>query len=173
MALLGVTLVVGACSASSDSPADDIATGSEAWRTATLRDVTTGEDFRIADLEGKVVAIEAMAIWCSTCRIQQLEAQAALAEVDSPDVVYLSLDIDPNERADELAEYARREGFDWRFVVASREVARSLVASFGDQVLSAPATPVIVLGPDGAVVDQHFGIKGAGELAALFEEQLP
>lgn len=86
--LLGAALVVAACSTSSHSGADDGGAGTEAWRTATLRDVVSGEDFRIADLQGKVVAIEAMAIWCSTCRIQQLEAQAALAEVDSPDVVY-------------------------------------------------------------------------------------
>jgi thiol-disulfide isomerase/thioredoxin len=170
--LLGAALVVAACSTSSHSGADDGGAGTEAWRTATLRDVVSGEDFRIADLQGKVVAIEAMAIWCSTCRIQQLEAQAALAQVDSPDVVYLSLDIDPNERVEDLSEYARREGFDWRFAVAPREVTRSLAATFGDQVLSPPSTPLIVLGPDGDVVEQHIGIKVAGELAALFEEQL-
>jgi hypothetical protein len=84
----------------------------------------------------------------------------------------LSLDIDPNERAEDLSEYARREGFDWRFAVAPREVTRSLAATFGDQVLSPPSTPLIVLGPDGDVVEQHIGIKVAGELAALFEEQL-
>jgi thiol-disulfide isomerase/thioredoxin len=145
----------------------------EAWRSTPLRDVVSGEDFRIADLTGKVVAIEAMAVWCTSCRIQQLEAQAALGEVNSPDVVYLSLDIDPNERADDLAEYARREGFGWRFAIATPEVARSLVATFGEQVLSPPSTPLIVLAPDGRVVAQHFGITSAGDLAALFEEHLP
>jgi len=172
VALLAVLFVAAACSTGSGGAATTPA-GDEAWRTASIRDVVSGKDFRIADLEGKVVAIEAMAIWCLNCRFQQLEAKAALEELDSPDVAYLSLDIDPNERAEDLAEYARREGFDWRFAVASPEVARSLAATFGDQVLSPPATPLIVLGPDGQVVEQHIGIKGARSLAALFEEHLP
>jgi hypothetical protein len=173
LALLAVVFAVAACSTGGGGPGGAAAVGDEAWRTIPIRDVVSGEEFRIADLEGNVVAIETMAIWCVSCRFQQLEAQAALADVDSPDVVYLSLDVDPNERADDLAEYARREGFDWRFAVASPDVARSLAASFGDQVLSPPATPIVVLGPDGQVVEQHVGIMGAGDLAALFEEHMP
>lgn len=171
--LLAALFAAAACSTGGGASTNSAAAGDETWRTATIRDVVSGEEFRIADLEGKVVAIEAMAIWCLNCRFQQLEAKTALEEVDSPDVVYLSLDIDPNERAEDLAEYARREGFDWRFAVASPDIARSLAATFGDQVLSPPATPLIVLGTDGQVVEQHIGIKGARDLAALFEEHLP
>jgi hypothetical protein len=105
--------------------------------------------------------------------VQQGEAQAALDQVASPDVVYISLDVDPNERAEELADYARREGFAWRFVVASADVSRSLAATFGDQVLSPPATPLVILGPDGQLIEKHIGIKGAGDLAALIEEHMP
>jgi hypothetical protein len=170
-ALLALALAASACSPASNEPSDDA--GAEAWRTTSLRDVVTGEEFRIQDLEGKVVAIEAMAIWCSTCRIQQGEAHAALAEVDSPDVVYISLDVDPNERQEDLADYASREGFGWRFAVAPPEVSRSLAATFGDQILSPPATPLVILGPDGELIEKHVGIKGAGDLAALFEEHLP
>jgi thiol-disulfide isomerase/thioredoxin len=133
----------------------------------------TGEEFRISDLQGKVVVIEAMAIWCVNCRWQQGEAQAALEQVASPNVVYISLDVDPNERPQDLAEYARREGFTWRFAVASPDVSRSLAATFGDQILSPPATPLIILGPDGELIEKHIGIKGAGDMAALFEEHLP
>ena len=172
-ALLAVVLLVSACSAASTDGAGDAAIGNELWRSATLRDVVTGEEFRIKDLEGKVVAIEAMAIWCSTCRTQQLEAQAALDTLGSSDVAYISLDVDPNERAEDLAEYARREGFDWRFAVASPEVSRSLVATFGDQILSPPSTPLVILDPEGRVVEQHIGVTGARALVALFEEHLP
>jgi hypothetical protein len=140
---------------------------------ASLFDVVSGEEVRIADLQGKVVVIEAMAIWCTTCWFQQLEAQAALDEVASSDVAYISLDVDPNERAEDLADYARREGFDWRFVVASAEMSRSLAATFGDQILSPPATPLVILGPNGQLIEKHTGIKSAGDLAALIEEHLP
>lgn len=170
-ALLGVALLASACSSASGERSGDV--DAEVWRTTALRDVVTGEEFRIADLEGKVVAIEAMAIWCSTCRLQQAEADAALAEVDSPDVVYISLDVDPNERPEDLADYASREGFGWRFAVAPAEVSRSLAATFGEQILSPPATPLVILGPDGQLIEKHTGIKSAGDLAALIKEHLP
>jgi thiol-disulfide isomerase/thioredoxin len=172
MSLLITVFVAAACSAGS-GPNPASAAVDEAWRTTALRDVVTGDEVRIADLRAKVVAIEAMAIWCVNCRFQQLEAKAALEQLASSDVVYISLDVDPNEREADLAEYARREGFGWRFVVAPPEVSRSLAATFGDQILSPPATPLVVLGPEGEVIEKHIGIKSATDLAALLEEHLP
>ncbi len=171
-ALAALAILVGACSGGS-GPLKVLGASNEAWRILGLRDVVTGDDFRISDLRGKVVAIEAMAIWCINCRAQQGEAQAALVQVGSPDVVYISLDVDPNEREADLAAYAGREGFTWRFVVASPEVSRSLAATFGDQILSPPATPLVLLGPDGELIEKHIGIKGSQDLAALIKEHLP
>jgi thiol-disulfide isomerase/thioredoxin len=171
-ALLVVAFVISACS-SGGVQSPNLGTGDEAWRTALLSDVVSGEQVRISDLRGEVVVIEAMAIWCVNCRVQQGEAQVALDQVASPDVVYISLDVDPNERAEDLADYARRAGFGWRFVVASADVSRSLAATFGDQILSPPATPLVIVGPDGQLIEMHTGIKGAGDLAALIEEHLP
>jgi len=171
-ALLAVAVVIGACSPGLGAGLG-AATADDTWRTALLRDVVTGEEFRISELRGKVVAIEAMAIWCANCRLQQDQAQAALERVASPDVIYISLDVDPNEREAALAAYADQAGFSWRFVVASPEVARSLVATFGEQILSPPATPLVILAPDGAVIEAHVGIKWAPALRSLFEEHLP
>ena len=144
-----------------------------AWQTTPLRDVRSGETFTIDALEGKLVAIEPMAIWCSNCRIQQHEAAAALEATASDDLVYLGLDVDPNEEPDALADYATAEGFSWPFAVSGPDVSRSLAATFGDQVLSPPSTPLILIGPDGNVLDLHFGIRSADELVALFGEHLP
>jgi thiol-disulfide isomerase/thioredoxin len=145
----------------------------EVWRAATLRDVATGEEFSISGLRGKVVAIAAMATWCVNCRAQHGQTQAALEQLASPDIVYISLAVDPNEREADLAAYAARGGFSWRFAVASPEVSRSLAATFGDQILSPPATPLVVLGPEGELVAKQFGIKGSDDLVALLEQALP
>ncbi len=169
--LVGAVLVAAACSsgttASTAKPTDD------AWRTTALVDTRSGETFTIDELKGKLVVVEPMAIWCSNCRIQQGEAAVALDRLDDPDIVYVSVDVDPNERAGDLAAYADGAGFDWGFVVATKEVARSLAATFGDQILSPPSTPLILIGPDGEVVDQHFGIRGADDLVELFSQYLP
>ena len=178
LALVGVValaLIAAACTSGATGPGGS-ASGpgaDQTWRTTKMRDVRTGKEFTIDELRGKLVAIEPMAIWCSNCRIQQREVATALAATPPDGVVYVGVDVDPNEQPDALAAYSAKEGFDWTFVVASREVARSLAAAFGDQVLSPPSTPLILVGPDGAVIDVHFGIRSASELTALFAQHLP
>ncbi|PZR64901.1 MAG: hypothetical protein DLM71_00945 [Chloroflexi bacterium] len=165
-----VSVLGAACTAGGAGTTGSHAT---AWRTASLHDVLAGSDFSLADLRGRLVAVETMAIWCINCRLQQQQAQAAIAAVDSPDLVYISLDVDPNEREADLVAYARKAGFDWRFAVASPDVARSLAATFGDEILSPPSTPLLIIGPDGALVSKHLGIQGADALASLLRANLP
>ena len=161
-----IVLLLAGCVAGGSATAD--APGS--WRDAPLTDVRTGQTFTVADLEGKLIVIEPMAIWCVNCQFQQSEVATALARGPQPNVVYLSLDVDPNERPEDLARYADESGFSWTFVVASPDVARSLAGAFGDQVLSPPATPSIVIGPDGSLIEKHLGIRGADDLVGLFEQ---
>jgi len=171
--LLATLLASAACTAAADPGASPAAAGSDPdapWRTSPLRDSRTGETFAVDDLRGKLVAIEPMAVWCSNCRIQQLEAATALTMLADPDIVYVSVDVDPNERDEDLAKYADQWGFEWRFVVADVDVARSLADEFGPQVLSPPSTPLIIVAPNGDVVDQHFGIRTATELFELFSQ---
>jgi hypothetical protein len=173
--LAGLALVAAACTSGATTPGAAPPSGdpAAAWRTTPLTDVRTGETISVEALAGKLVAIEPMAIWCSNCRIQQTEAAAALAAIASDDLVYVGLDVDPNEQPADLAAYSEDEGFDWPYAVASVEVARSLAAEFGDQVLSPPSTPLILVGPDGAVIEHHFGIRRAAELETLFRQHLP
>ncbi len=173
--VLAITVAAGACATSGGAQptADATADPTEnlpAWMTTTLRAVGTDTDFTIAGLRGQVVAIEPMAIWCVNCRHQQREARAALAQLSPDAVFYLSLEVDSNERATELAEYAVNQEFDWHFAIAPPEVSRSLADSFGPQILSPPSTPLIIVAPNGTVVEQHFGYIGADELAQLLRE---
>jgi hypothetical protein len=118
---------------------------------AELRDVRSGETLVVNELTraGLLVVIEPMAIWCTNCRTQQNEARDGAGRPGRDDIVYISLDVDPNETEPDLARYADERDYPWHFVVASREVARSLAEVFGDQVLSPPSTPKIVVARDG------------------------
>jgi hypothetical protein len=183
--LLTMTLLAGCASAggpggpATTSPALSASDAQGAlpddpWRATALRDVRSGETLTINELTsaGRLVVVEPMAIWCTTCRIQQNEARDALASLGSAEVVYISLDVDPNETEPDLARYADHREYPWHFVVATREVARSLAETFGDQVLSPPSTPKIVIGPDGQT-ELSFGIKKAAELEADLAARLP
>jgi cytochrome oxidase Cu insertion factor (SCO1/SenC/PrrC family) len=147
-------------------------TAREPWRTLPMTDVRSGESFTVADLAGRVVVMQPMAIWCTSCARQHRESAQALAALDREDVVYISLTVDPGESAADLAAYADRGGYDWRFVVAGRELSRALAEAFGDQVLSPPATPRIVVTPDGEAAGPTFGVTGAAALEAELREHL-
>lgn len=142
------------------------------WRTAELTDVRTGETFSVESLAGRVVVVEAMAVWCHNCLAQQQAAGDALYQLGDTDVVYVSLDIDPSENGDDLALYADQQGFAWHFVVASREFARSLAEEFGDEVLSPPSVPTVTVDPSGAA-EIHFGHRNAEDLRADLTARLP
>lgn len=167
--LLVPAILVAAC-----GPTDQASQAAGgAWRTTPLTDVRTGEAFTIADLEGKLIVIVPMAIWCFSCQVQQAAVEEALSRGDQPDLVYVSLDVDPNERPEDLARYADEAGFTWRFAIASSDVARSLAGDFGDQVLSPPSTPSILIGADGEFIEKHLGVRGADELVTLFNRHRP
>jgi hypothetical protein len=136
-----------------------------AWFSAELTDVNSGETLTVAGLEGKVVLVETMAIWCSNCLRQQKEVKAlheALGMED--DLVTLVLDIDPNENAEHLRDYAAKHGFDWTYVVAPREVAREIGQLYGDQFLNPPSTPMLIVDRHGEVHLLPFGRKSADDL---------
>jgi cytochrome oxidase Cu insertion factor (SCO1/SenC/PrrC family) len=136
-----------------------------AWFQTSLTDVKTGQAFMLADLTGKVVLVEDMAIWCSTCMQQQRQVVAlhgALGERD--DLVSLSLDVDPNEKAASLKEYADKNGFTWHYVVPPADVIRAIADQLGNQFLNPPSAPMFVIDRNGQIHPLPFGVKSADAL---------
>jgi len=152
------------------APTEPAVTLTQPWATADLVDVATGETFRIADLAGRPIVVETMAIWCSSCLAQQGTVYEVLAGVEPGSVDYILIDVDPSETAEALAAYRERNGFTGRYVVATTDLARALVAEFGDQVLNPPSTPMIVVGTDGTVTLTPFGKKSQDDLRTLLDQ---
>ena len=144
-----------------------------AWFSIPLVDVHTGTTFTIDDFKGQVVLVETMAVWCSNCLRQQREVQelhAALGEID--DFTSIALDIDPNENAENLRDFAGEQGFDWLYVVAPAEVASQIGELYGQQFLNPPSTPILLIVRHGEVHVLPFGIKSADELQSNVESLL-
>ncbi|MES2210535.1 MAG: hypothetical protein V4515_10180 [Chloroflexota bacterium] len=159
----------GASPAATDVPTTPGALLTQAWATAELTDVRNGNTFRIADLvaSNRVVFIETMAIWCANCRTQQRDVVKALAGLDPDRIVWIGVDVEASESATDLAEYSASLGFDWPFIVGSKDFLRALDDSFGSQVLSPPATPIVVVGTDGTVTLTEFGHKSVDRIKEL------
>jgi thiol-disulfide isomerase/thioredoxin len=158
--------------ASTEPSADEAASAEPEASAATdallefeLIDVRTGTSFTLGELATeKPVLVETMAIWCTTCLAQQREVVHAH---DGADFHSVGIDVDPNERAADLAEYAEREGFDWRFAMADAELVALLTDRYGFAVTNPPSTPTFVVGTDGTVRALEFGrLRSADELIA-------
>jgi len=133
-----------------------------------LVDVRTGDSFSLGELAAeKPVLVETMAIWCTTCLTQQRELVQAHQRADFHSV---GIDVDPNERAADLAEYAEREGFDWHFAMADAQLVQLLTDRYGFGVTNPPSTPTFVVSSDGTVRALEFGrVRTADELIAELE----
>jgi len=128
-----------------------------AWATATLTDVTTGQQFTIAGFAGRTVFIESMAIWCTNCRAQQTRFTEALKRLDPAKVAYVVMTVDPSETAAALAKYKADRGFTGTYAVAGKEVSAALAADFGANAINPPVVPLVFITPDGRITFKTGG----------------
>ena len=159
---VGAVLLLSACSFGAAAPA----TGPQAaLLDHELVDVVSGESFTLRALaKDRPVLLETMAVWCTTCQQQQREVVRAHEGADFHSV---GIDIDPNEGADDLARYAVREGFDWRFAKADASLVAIIRDAFGVAATNPPSTPTFIISTDGVIRALPFGqVRGAGDLVA-------
>jgi cytochrome oxidase Cu insertion factor (SCO1/SenC/PrrC family) len=140
----------------------------------SLKDVRRGDSFKLADLKGKVVLVETMAVWCTTCYQQQTQIKALHDSLGMrEDFVSVSLDIDPNENESTLKAYTdKNSSFDWQYAVAGADVAREIGKTFGDQFLNPPSAPVFVIDRHGVAHPLPFGVKSAEDLMKVIQPYL-
>jgi cytochrome oxidase Cu insertion factor (SCO1/SenC/PrrC family) len=157
-----------------DEPTEEAMMETPAWFGVSFNDVRGGEVFTINDFKGKVVLVETMAVWCSTCYEQQTQLKALYESLGMrDDLVIVSLDIDPNEDESVLAGYTRKNSeFEWRYAVAGPEVAREMGNTYGDQFLNPPSAPVLIIDRHGVAHPLPFGLKSAEDLMKTIQPYL-
>ncbi len=155
------------------SMGETMVTGTPDFFSTDLTDVTSGDTFSLASMQGKVIVVEDMAQWCPTCLDQQKQIKAFLEQMGMPaDLVVVSLDIDPNENAATLKNYVATNGFGWHYAVAPAAVTREISDKFGAEFLNPPSTPMFVIDRHGAVQLLPFGVKSADDLAKTVQPLL-
>jgi len=144
-----------------------------AWFGATLTDVSTGKTFTLSDYKDKVVLVELMAQWCSTCKKQQMEVKSLHEQLGMPaDLITIALDIDPNESGEDLKTYAAGNSFDWIYAISPADVSREIGNLYGDQFLNPPSAPMLIIDRKGEVHPLPFGIKSADDLMKAIDPYL-
>jgi thiol-disulfide isomerase/thioredoxin len=135
------------------------------WQQIEVTD-TEGETFTVADLAGRPVFVENFATWCSNCRSQLEDTQAA-AEAAGDDAVFLALSVETELDADDMTEYQQDNGFTAiRFAVMSPEMLAAMDAAFGTTALNPPSTPKVAVAADGTAGELVTGPESTDEILA-------
>ncbi len=133
------------------------------WINFELRDVATGETFKISDFSDKPVFLESFAVWCPTCTRQQRETKKFHEEIGDS-VVSISIDTDPNEDKEKILEHIERNGFNWYYAVSPVEFTRSLIDQFGINIVNAPSAPMILICNGEKARQLDSGVKSVEKL---------
>ena len=127
-----------------------------------LKDIATGETFRISDFSGKPVLLESFAVWCPTCTAQQKVTKKFHEEVGDS-VISISIDTDPNEDKSRVLKHIEKNGFNWYYAISPVELTKSLIDQFGVGIVNAPSVPMLLICGDKATM-LDSGIKSVSEL---------
>ena len=156
-------VAVSGCAAPAQTDEDPGSTLS--WMDIELKDVRTGESFRISDFGGRPILLESFAVWCPTCTAQQREI-GKLKESEGESIVHISLDTDPSEDEAILAAHLERNGFDWYYAVSPIELTQALIDDFGLAVVNAPGAPIVLICEGLSTRFLSRGVKSADDLLA-------
>ncbi len=137
-----------------------------AWTALPLVDSATGETFTFASFAGKTVFVEPMATWCTNCRRQLPNAEAARSQLDPDQYVFVGLSVAENVDNATLAQYAADNGWNFIFASATEALTQGLVDQFGRTVITPPSTPHFVIKPDGTLSEIFTGSITADDLVA-------
>ena len=120
------------------------------WMDLELKDVNTGETFKISEFN-KPVLLESFAVWCPTCTKQQIELKKLhdLPGFSEEEVISISLDTDPNEDENKIREHSQSNGFNWRYAISPTDLTKQLIDEFGPSIVNAPSAPIVLICPDG------------------------
>jgi cytochrome oxidase Cu insertion factor (SCO1/SenC/PrrC family) len=172
--LLVFALLLAACnpnsSHDSSTTSDTASTVAPAWLSIQVLNVKSNEQITFADYRGKTVMVEGMSVWCSVCFYQETQAGQALAQLNSDDVVYVSLDIDPSGEPSLLADYAVTNQFNWTFAMSNPALMEPLIAQFGRAVTVPDNMPIFFISPTGRVSELYTGGRTASQLIDLIEQ---
>jgi thiol-disulfide isomerase/thioredoxin len=139
-----------------------------AWFDIALKDVNSGQTFKLSDFKGQIVLVEGMAAWCTNCLRQQRELVNLHAQIGDA-AISIAIDVDLNEDEALLRQHAGRNGFDWRYAIATPELAQALADEFGNRFLNPPSVPMFLIDKEGSVHLLDFGHKTAAYLTGQIQ----
>ena len=114
---------------------------------------------RLSDYRGRPVLLNFWATWCGPCRVEMPAFEEAHQTVSGLAI----LAVDYGETADDVAAYRQEMGVTFPLLVDE-------TMEVGDTYGVAQIPSTFLIGPDGRIVDVHYGPLTVEEIAALAEQ---
>lgn len=144
-----------------------------AWFSTELTDACSGETFALSDFAGKTIYVESMATWCPPCRDQLARVKEAAAQIpteEREEIVFVALSSEVDLPRETLAEYAATNDFPFVFAVMPAEMLQAMADDLGQEVAVPPATPHLIVAPDGTIGALRTGGESPEDLLSLLNE---
>ena len=122
-----------------------------------LTDARTGATFSLGSFAGKTVYVEPMATWCTNCRAQLPNVEAARKALNPDQYAFVSVSVAENVDNATLAQYVDGQGWGWTFAVATDAMTQGLIDTFGRTIVTPPSTPHFIIKPDGSITGIETG----------------
>jgi thiol-disulfide isomerase/thioredoxin len=144
-----------------------------AWMSTELTDACSGKTFTLADFTGKTMYVESMATWCPPCRDQLARVKEAAAQIpaeEREETVFVALSSEVDLPRETLAEYAASNDFPFIFAVMPVEMLQAMADDLGQEVAVPPATPHLIVAPDGTVGALRTGSEAPEKILRVLAE---
>jgi cytochrome c biogenesis protein CcmG/thiol:disulfide interchange protein DsbE len=129
-----------------------------------LKDVVTGQEVRLSDLQGHVVVLNFWASWCVECVEEHPNLFAAWQRYGDSGVVFLSVLY--QDRVDAALAFQRKQGQGWPDLL---DPGGRTALDYG--VTGPPET--FFIGPDGRIAAKQVGPSSYGLLVSRIRSLLP
>lgn len=127
-----------------------------------------GRARRLSDFHGKYLLLDFWGSWCPPCRAEVPFVRDAYARFGSRGFEVLGMDSERDATVDDVRSFLKKNGVQWTF--ATPDSVRSLIND-RFQITSFPR--VILLGPDGRVIEARNGALRGENLGRTLERLLP
>ncbi len=86
------------------------------WKTASLTNAVSGQNFTLSQFSGKVIVLQFMATYCQFClaeghQLASVQQSLSANSQAASQVVIVSVDVDPNENVAQLRQYVQQNNF--------------------------------------------------------------
>ncbi|HUU74812.1 MAG TPA: hypothetical protein VMW63_01850, partial [Methanoregulaceae archaeon] len=95
----------------------------------------------------------------------------SLAMISSYPIIPVGLDIEPNADEESLGTYLQRNGLSGYYALSPPYMTRSLVNSFGMEIISPATAPVVMVCPQGEAKKLRAGLKPATEVLEALQQE--